>query len=137
MATTVLNNLRWGLKWGVAMAAGFTVIALALTGVDSLSRTPNPNPPPLADLVGIYVLAGIGGGLIVGLLRPITKYLAGAMIVGTAIAALWISLIAVRLVVTDGSWGMVDVVLIGIYSLTTGPLAGYIFWRRAQKRQPL
>ena len=119
------------------MAAGFTVIALALTGVDSLSRTPNPNPPPLADLVGIYVLAGIGGGLIVGLLRPITKYLAGAMIVGTAIAALWISLIAVRLVVTDGSWGMVDVVGIGIYSLTTGPLAGYIFWRRAQKRQPL
>jgi hypothetical protein len=32
---------------------------------------------------------------------------------------------------------MVDVVGIGIYSLTTGPLGGYILWRRAQKRQSL
>jgi hypothetical protein len=59
------------------------------------------------------------------------------MIVGTAIAALWISLIAVKLVVTDGSLGMVDVVGIGIYSLAAGPLGGYMIWRRAQKRHPL
>ena len=42
MAATVLNNLKWGLKWGLVMAAGFTVIALALAESTRFRGHPTP-----------------------------------------------------------------------------------------------
>jgi len=106
----LLKNLKWGLRWGLTMAVGFTVIGVVATIGASLDATPR-NDPSLLSLVGFYFLAGTVGGLLLGLLRPITRYKVGAMAVGTALAAVSISLLARIYVVTDG-WTLVDTILV-------------------------
>ena len=114
------------------MAVGFTAIAIVATIAASFDPTPR-NDPSLASLIGFYFVAGIVGGLLLGLLRPVIRYKAGAMFVGTAVAAVSISLLARMFVVTDG-WTPVDTILVALYSLVTGPVATLLIWHgRARK----
>ena len=114
------------------MAVGFTVIAIVATIGASFDPTPR-NDPSLASFVGFYFIAGIVGGLLLGLFRPVIRYKAGAMFVGTAVAAVSISLLARMFVVTDG-WTLVDTFLVAFYSLVTGPVATLMLWRVRARR---
>jgi peptidoglycan/LPS O-acetylase OafA/YrhL len=117
----LVRNLKWGLRWGLIMAVGFTVIGIVATIGASFDPTPR-NDPSLASFIGFYFLAGIVGGLLLGLLRPVTRSKVGAMLVGTAVAAVSIGLLARMFVVTDG-WTLVDTIGVALYSLVTGPVA--------------
>jgi hypothetical protein len=129
---SLVKNLKWGLGWGLTMAVGFTVIgAVAAIGA-SLDPTPR-NDPSLASFVAFYFLAGTVGGLLFGLLRPITRYKVGAMLVGTAVAAVSVALLARMFVVTDG-WTLIDTISVALYSLVTGPVATLMLWKVRARR---
>ena len=81
------ENIGWAVRWGIWMAAGFSVLALAIATIawaGSGARMRGMNVLPLA--IGTYWIGGLVGGLILGILRPITAWPLGAMLVGTLIA---------------------------------------------------
>jgi hypothetical protein len=80
-------NLRWGLRWGVWMAAGFSVLALVIVGIAWLSSGGRARGfSVLPFVLGAYWVGGLVGGVILGVLRPVTAWPLGAMIVGFVIA---------------------------------------------------
>lgn len=123
----LILNLKWGLRWGLTMAVGFTAIGVVATILASFDQTPR-NDPSLASLVGFYFLAGACGGLVLGLLRPIAKYRVGAMVLGTAVVATSLALLDYMYVATDG-WKLVDTILVAFVSLVCGPIATLMIWR--------
>jgi len=114
------------------MAVGFTVIGVVAAIVGSLDPAAR-NDPSLASFVAFYFLAGAVGGLLFGLLRPLTRYKAGAMLVGTAVAAVSVALLARMFVVTDG-WTLFDTIAVALYSLVTGPVATLMLWKVRARR---
>lgn len=128
----LVKNLKWGLRWGLTVAVGFTVIGALASTAASFDPTPR-NDPSLLSFVGFYFLGGTAGGLLLGLLRPITEYKAGAIFVGTSLAAVSIALLARIFVITDG-WTMVDTVLVALYSVVAGPIATLMIWEVRARR---
>lgn len=129
----LVTNLKWGLRWGLTIAVAFTVIAVIATIAASFDPAPR-NDRSLASFVGLYFLAGTCGGLVLGLLRPITKYKVGAMFLGTIVAALCLGLLARVYVVTDG-WTLIDTIGVVFYSLVTGPVATLMIWQGRSRRE--
>src|ERR1700680_491740 len=132
MAISFLKNLKWGFRWGITMAVGFTAIGL-IGSIGGLIDPTTKTEPSLVSLVGFYFIAGACGGLLLGLLRPITKYKVGAMFVGTAVIAICLALLDYIYVATDG-WKPVDTILVAFVSLLCGPVATWMIWHvRARK----
>jgi hypothetical protein len=123
--TSLLKNLKWGLRYGLIVAIAFTVIAVTITlatGEDSSSKGLS-----LPTLIGFYFLGGVCGGLLVGVLRPITKHKAGAILVGTLVTATLLSLM-VYLYIAKGRWTSLDTELVAILSVITGPVNALMIW---------
>lgn len=128
----IVKNLEWGLRWGLTIATGFTVIGLI--GNFGCYLDPRAScEPSLASLVGFYFVAGVCGGFVLGLLRPITKYLAGAMVVGVLIVAICLGLLNYQYVVKD-SWKVFDTIVVAIFSILLGPIAALMI-RHVQSRK--
>ena len=75
------RNLVWGLGWGLGVAAGFSMFALlvvAFRGGDELQR--NGTTP--ASLLAAYCGAGLVGGVLLGLTRPLLRWRAAAIVLG-------------------------------------------------------
>lgn len=124
MTISLLKNLKWGLRWGLTIAVGFTAIALIGQLGCYLDPRANCEPSPVS-LVGFYFIGGTCGGLVLGLLRPIAKYKVGEMFLGTCIVAISFALLYYMYVVTDG-WKPFDTILVAVVSLVIGPIATLI-----------
>jgi hypothetical protein len=78
---TLLGNLAWGLSYGVGLAVLFSL----LVGVLAMLRGSDWNPTYQVSTRSVafgYGVAGVLGGLLVGLLRPIATGRFGGMLVG-------------------------------------------------------
>jgi hypothetical protein len=83
----VAANIRWGVGWGIAMAAIFTVYVAALFVVFSLTRKHNMFADATLPLIAAaYFAGGIGGGFIAGVLRPAMHWPLARMAVGILVA---------------------------------------------------
>lgn len=131
MAITLLTSLKWGLRWGLTIALGFTAIGV-IGSIGGYFGGKGTNEP-LANLVGFYFIAGVCAGLLLGLLRPLTKYKAGAMLVGTCVVAISLALLDYIYVATDG-WKLVDTILVAFGSLVGGPVATLMIWHVRSRR---
>ena len=127
--STLLRNLRWGVLYGLAYAA----VASVWVAVIALARHETYFAQyglALAQLIALYALAGVAGGIVVGLLRPLTGHPIGAAAVGViaGIPAMLVFFIALSddprpLTNIDWRGGVLLSTLIG------GP-TGYLRWRR-------
>ena len=120
------NNLKWGLRWGLTMAVAFTAIAVVASVAAAFDPTPRQDWS-LPSFVAFYFIAGTCGGLVLGLLRPITRHKVGAMAVGTVIVAVALITMSLTLMETD-SWTPVHSFLIAFGSLLGGPIATLMIW---------
>jgi hypothetical protein len=80
------ENLAWAVKWGVGMAAGLSILALiiaAITWTTSGGTIRGMNVLPFA--LATYWIGGLVGGVILGIMRPLTAWPLGAMFVGVLI----------------------------------------------------
>ena len=121
---TIINNLKWGVRWGLIIAIAFTGIAVVVTVIAG----PDPRGgPSVLSFISFYFLGGTVGGLLVGLLRPLIAHKAGAIFVGTIVAAAVLSLLD-YLFVSKDHWQTVDTELVAILSLIGGPVTTLMIW---------
>ena len=81
------DDLKWGLSWGLWMAAGFSGIAVVITGFRG-----SPDYPELGltirSIILLYFALGLISGALLGLLRPATRTKSGGFFVGWLIGSL-------------------------------------------------
>ncbi len=126
------KNLRWGITWGLSMAAVYAFYLLAVFLVaESKAFAPDAGSPriSLASVLAAYLAGGILGGLLLGLLRPIAATLPGALGLGFLIA---VPVFVGIVMASDGLDGVLShhglfIVLVG--AATLGPLCAYQVYR--------
>jgi hypothetical protein len=83
----LIDDLKWGIRWGLWMAAGFSAIALVITGFRG-----SPDYPEFGLSIGsiilLYFALGLIAGALVGVLRPFTRTKSGGFFVGWLIGSL-------------------------------------------------
>lgn len=125
----IVWNLLWGIAWGIGMAAWFCLIALLIYAVAEVKGDTGA-PTPLSLLMLAYTVAGVIGGAILGLLRPLARQWWGAMLVGVFVAFIAVLSVSVSLRGWFGEWAWLDWETSVVYACITGPLGGFLVWRR-------
>jgi hypothetical protein len=75
------SDIRWGVGWGIGFAAlyaGFALVQYALTEGQALAN----KGLSLAAVVGAYAVAGVLGGAVLGVLRPLGRSRGGSILLG-------------------------------------------------------
>jgi len=73
------RDLQWGLSWAGAFTAfflGLGVIARLIRGQKMLPGVTMP------EIILVYLVLGLAGGLLVGLFRPLAQSMTGACVLG-------------------------------------------------------
>lgn len=120
----MFDNILRGIGWGLFFAVGFSILALVV----QLFAAPESGwsgPPSLGTAIGVYFLGGVLVGAVVGLLRPFSKRLIGAAVVGLVGG---LGFAALVVVFREGTLALTrtDIEDIFILGLGWGPLAGII-----------
>src|SRR5687768_5661681 len=84
---TLARNVVWGTAWGFALAALCLAYA-ALVALIGGSAALESYSFHLFEIVAIYFVAGIAGGIAAGLLRPMARSRGGATVMGALIGPL-------------------------------------------------
>lgn len=79
-------NLRWGLLRGVLLSCLLSTVLVGLVLIRGSSQFERPSLSAW-EIIGAYFVAGTVGGLVLGLLRPLTKNRVGAAVVGCVVGA--------------------------------------------------
>lgn len=84
---SLLRNLLWGLAWGATLAAIYSVIALCIYAVagQHAIRSPELN---IGKILATYRVGGLGGGVPLGLGRPLLHYRPGRVVLCILIGVL-------------------------------------------------
>jgi hypothetical protein len=75
------QRLAWGIRWGLAFAAVLGIwvaVMYPLGGAKAVNRI----GVPFAALIVLYLVGGVAGGALVGVLLPIVRWGWGAIVVG-------------------------------------------------------
>jgi hypothetical protein len=116
----LIRDIRWGVGWGLWLATGFSVIALALAGLRGSTKYPEIGISTWGAIAIYYGLSLIGGSA-VGLLRPFTRSKLGGFAVGWFIGFLVYGSIGI---IIEGVTPLTAFVAL-ILGLSVGGTAGY------------
>ena len=75
------GNLKWGVGIGAAMATVYSLFVLGLSVLNGSTYWPEYRTSTWMIIAGYYV-AGLGGGAVVGAIRPLTRWRIGTFFVG-------------------------------------------------------
>jgi hypothetical protein len=129
-ARSLLQNVQWGMRWGliyIAMFGGFAIVLRVVDGPASFAE----HHTSLSAFLVAYVASGVAAGLLLGLTRPWLKSGAGSAIVGAAVG----SLVGIALLVTNGELAELsafDVILPGAFAIA-GCMTGIALHRKAKQ----
>ncbi len=82
---TLGHDVRWGVMHGAAIAGGYSAFACVMFAIRG-PRLVAVYHLSLGGFIGLYFLAGILGGILVGVLKPIAKWHLGAVALGAIVA---------------------------------------------------
>jgi hypothetical protein len=121
------KDIRWGIGWGLFAACFYALVALVIYAFQG-SRPFESKGITLASTVAVYIVGGLIGGTIVGLLRPLTKRRAGAMLLGV-IAMIPVSIGFVFILFGPISrWGGGELFGVLFTAVFLGGYGGWEFW---------
>jgi hypothetical protein len=123
------------MKWGAIQGLGIGLVFTAWVTFLRIVRGTKPfevNHTTFAAVLALYLVGGPFAGAIVGLFRPISKRLPGAILAGAvggipAGIAVRLALFGFTPISEDDLW------FLAAFSLWAGPLAGYVFWRNSRR----
>lgn len=122
---SVWKDLRWGTGWGLFIGVFYAIIGSAIY---LFKDSPEVGYLNLPSLVALYLLAGVGGGAIVGLFRPLIKRRIGAILVGI-VAMLPMGTGSIMLYKGPISgWGALEVISVIGGSILLGGVGGSKLW---------
>lgn len=87
--TPILEDLHWGIRWGIYGAVFFTGLAAIpalLRFLLNVEEVDGHRLPSFPVIIGLYLFGGVFGGAIVGLLRPLARSWWGMRLVGIVAA---------------------------------------------------
>jgi hypothetical protein len=122
----LLVNLGWGALWGLM----FGLIYVLILGVLFALQGPEmfrPYDTTFTEVATLYLMGGVGGGLIVGLLRPLLRRRWGAALVGI-LAAIPVGLGFQMMRIGSAPWGTKDTLVVAIFSVALGATVGWVNW---------
>jgi hypothetical protein len=128
-ASSRKKDVLRGLQLGLGAAVAFSAMVLAMTG---LGRTSSSEVPPIGYVVAAYFGAGVVGGVVFGLLRPITRTRGGATILGCILgtiiyASMYVLLVLTRRVELWAIW------LSPILGSVVGGISAQFVWARTRQ----
>ena len=122
------SDVRWGLKWGIGFSIALTLYAAALyivAGSEPFDRV----GVPLGTTIGFYVVTSMTAGLVVALLRPLTRSRGGSMLVGTIAAIPGSFALNLTFFGAVSRWTMGDWFQFVLTAVMFGVALGYVFHR--------
>ena len=123
---SIRQNVRWGWGWGVWMGTCYAVIGAVITLVRGPTAFRQFGLSPVFAIV-LYLAEGLFAGLVVGLLRPLTRWAVGASLVGILAIAPF-AFIAYAVLPGNSSRLLLPIV----YSIMLGGGGGFAFWMSAR-----
>jgi hypothetical protein len=132
--SSVTENVKWGLWYGVFMGCFYSAFGLLI--LVSRGSAPFANRGiSFGTTIAAYMVGGTLGGCILGLLRPITRYVLGAMLAAIPVS---LPLFAGLLVAMSGSPTEWDentwITLVGL-TCVIAPFFGFLTWYRNKARR--
>ena len=124
---TVLTNVAEGIKWGLVMAALLCtwVAVLALVSGNLVFRSRNGESLHVLIIIALYVIGGITTGALVGGLRRLLQWRAGAVGLGmVAVIPFGAGVLAARNGFTE--WGRTEGISLVIIAMVFGGAGGLI-----------
>lgn len=131
---TLRRNMLWGVRNGLYYALGFSawvVIVRVVSGPVPFTQLHSS----LAQTVLLYFGGGIGGGVVVGLCRPLIRNEIAAAVVGV-VAAVPVC-VGLKYVVEPGPWGVTGIIIVTALPVFYGAIGGPIIYRQSQRRRGL
>lgn len=126
-----IHGITSDVRWGITQGAWFSAIASVSVSLFEIPQW-QVYRQHVWLVVATYFAAGIGAGAVVGLLRPLTRHLIGAMVVGV-VAAIPFA-VALNVAGTSPNWGPIDWRFIRFIALVCGPIGGFIRWKQTWGR---
>ena len=80
----IVANVRWGVGNGVFFAIFFSAIAF-VTFLHHGARPFLEKHVTFGAVILVYFIGGVLGGAVLGLLRPLSRFFLGALVVGTIV----------------------------------------------------
>lgn len=123
----VLANLVWGIAWGLLLSCCL-IVFVAVLFLFQGQQPFNAYQTTVRAVVVLYLVGGALGGLVVGVLRPLTKWRWGAAVVGV-LAAVPVGLGTRVLRAGLSPWQSKDLVVLIVFCVALGAPVGWIYWR--------
>jgi hypothetical protein len=118
-------NLRWGLAWGLTAAVGFSLWASGIALLRGSTRFEQYGVA-LGTVIVTYLSAGVVGGVLLGLGRPLLRWRLGSVVVGALVGIAFYTAIGISV---DGI-RLETFVLGAAIGVLGGGLAGAFWWER-------
>ena len=116
-------DVRWALKGAYAVAAVYCLWVLGVYVIGGDEPFTQLGVPFLS-VEGFYLVAAGLAGLVIGVMRPLTRWAAGAYLVGYAAGMILSSCLAVLLSGNPMHWGIRELLLIIIMGIFGGSIIG-------------
>ena len=127
------SNIFWCVVYGLGGGMAFTVwvtILFLLRGTEPFDK----QGVSFAAVVLFYLVGGATGGVIAGVLWPLTKWRAGAYLVGLLVALVVSTGLMFLLEGNPLSWGIAVILTILIMTVIYGLYIGYQIWKYVQDK---
>jgi hypothetical protein len=124
-AMDLARRLWWGARWGALFGCAFVAIAVAIYVLSGQSAFESHHTT-FGQVALTYFFGGVIAGVVVGILRPLTRSKAGAALVGF-MAAMPVAILMRFATDGFGPWQQSDTVEIIVLSLILGAPTGILY----------
>lgn len=126
----LLADIRWGIPFGLRILSKLA-LCLSLPYVMFGDRWLTRLGVSFGELVAVSVSGGIAVGFILAILRPMTRWRAGAILVGVIVALIGFGATLTLVSRTPTNWSLANWIGVTIAGLVVGTFAGNLAWQES------
>jgi hypothetical protein len=123
------QNLLWGVGWGLGVGAGFCLLGVVLRAVRG-PKFLHPYGITFGTLILVYLAGGAGAGAVLGLGRPLTRWRAGAIVIGIIGGMIAYGAAGIALEGPIGRWSAGEWLILALLGSIGGGILGNRMWER-------